>query len=64
MMTRNAKKIYGKPRKGGEAKGISQFKFHHKFEQILLQEEEDFLMEWRTRVSQHGMMVQKTLSHI
>ena len=45
MMTRNAKTIHGKPRKGGKAKGIAQFKVHYKFEQILLLAEADFAHE-------------------
>ena len=49
MMTRNAKTIYGKPRKGGKAKGIAQFKFHEKFEQILNQAEVDFTSEMEKR---------------
>ena len=49
MMRRQANKIYGKPRKGGKAKGIAQFKCHEKFEQILNQAEVDFTSEMEKR---------------
>ena len=45
MITRNAKTIYDKPRKGGKSKGFAPFKFHHKFDQILLQVEAYFAHE-------------------
>ena len=64
MISRNSKTIHGKSRKGGKAKGIAQFKVYEKFEEILLLSEADLLMKWRTRVTQHGMVVQKALSHI